>query len=423
MSETLIKGGHVIDSANGIDEELDLLVKEGKISDLKKGISQGQARVIDAKGLVVLPGLIDMHVHLREPGREDEETIETGSKAAAFSGFTSIACMPNTAPVNDSPTVTQAILSKAREACFSNVLPVAAITKSLEGVELSDMALLLEAGAVAFSDDGRSVKEASVMRRALQYAKMLNALLIVHPEDSSLSLGGQINEGIVSTRLGLKGIPSLSEEVMVARDIILAREAAANIHFTHISTRGSVELIRRAKADGAKVTCDVTPHHLILSDEDMKGYDPNFKVNPPLRSGADLEALKEGLTDGTIDAIASDHAPHADYEKEVEFENAPFGLVGLETTLPLMVTKIVGEGILTMAELIEKMASAPARILSIDKGSLSISADADVVIFDPRAKVKVEPHKFISKSRNTPFAGWSLNGKIIKVIIGGREIV
>lgn len=364
-----------------------------------------------------------MHVHLREPGREDEETIETGSRAAALSGFTSIACMPNTDPTNDSPWVTEAIIAKAKRANYANVLPIAAITKSLMGTELTEMALLLEAGALAFSDDGCCIQNASVMRRALQYVKMFDKPLIIHPEDSSLSQGGQINEGIVATKLGLKGIPAASEEVIVARDIILAEEVGAKLHFTHISTRGSVNLIREAKARGVKVTCDVTPHHLILTSSDVRDYDTNFKVNPPLRTQSDVEALREGLIDGSIDVIASDHAPHASHEKEMEFEKAPFGMVGLETTLPLMITKIVGEGLLSTSSLIEKMTSAPARILSIAKGSLSPGADGDIVLFNPKAKAQVDPPKFLSKSRNTPFAGWTLMGKVKTVYISGREIL
>ncbi len=422
MSDILIKGARVIDPASGIDDLFDIIIAGGKIKELAKGLKEDSAKAIDATGLIALPGLIDMHVHLREPGREDEETIESGAKAAAFSGFTTIASMPNTDPPNDSPVVTTAIVSKAKEAGFANVLPLAAITKGLSGKDLTEMGLLLEAGAVAFSDDGRSIQETAVMRRALEYAKMFDATLIIHAEDESLSFVGQIAEGLTATRLGLKGIPASSEEVIVARDIILAKETGSKVHFTHLSSKGSVDLIREAKKIGVKVTSDVTPHHLTLTHGDIKGYDSNFKVSPPLRGESDRAALREGLLDGTIDAIASDHAPHSAHEKDGEFESAPFGMAGLETTLPLLITELVTKGAMPIETLIEKVSASPARILGIDKGSLRVGADADIIILNDKAQVEVDPSKFISKSRNTPFAGRIFKGRVETVIIGGRII-
>ncbi len=423
LKKLLIKNGRVIDPANNLDETLDILVEKGKIVVLNKNLNSDGAKIIDAREKIVTPGLIDMHVHLREPGREDEETIESGCKAAAMGGFTSIACMPNTSPVNDNSAVTEMIIEKAKEANLVNVYPVAAITKGLQGKELTEMAELIDSGAAAFTDDGKCVQNSEVMRRALEYSKIFDVSLISHAECSELSQKGHINEGYYSTILGLKGIPSAAEEVSIARDIILAELTNTRVHFTHVSTEGSLRMIKEAKERGLKITCDVTPHHLVLTDEALLEYDTNFKVNPPLRGETDVNALHKGLSEGVIDAIVSDHAPHAVHEKDVEFALAAFGIIGLETTLPLMLTKIVGEGILKLPELIKKLTIAPAKILNTNKGNLSVGNNADVTIFNTKTKVRVDSNKFLSKSRNTPFNGWELNGVIDYLIVGGKMIV
>ena len=423
LKKLLIKNGRVIDPANNLDETLDILVEKGKIVVLNKNLNSDGAKIIDAREKIVTPGLIDMHVHLREPGREDEETIESGCKAAAMGGFTSIACMPNTSPVNDNSAVTEMIIEKAKEANLVNVYPVAAITKGLQGKELTEMAELIDSGAVAFTDDGKCVQNNEVMRRALEYSKIFDVSLISHAECSELSQKGHINEGYYSTILGLKGIPSAAEEVSIARDIILAELTNTRVHFTHVSTEGSLRMIKEAKERGLKITCDVTPHHLVLTDEALLEYDTNFKVNPPLRGETDVNALHKGLSEGVIDAIVSDHAPHAVHEKDVEFALAAFGIIGLETTLPLMLTKIVGEGILKLPELIKKLTIAPAKILNTNKGNLSVGNNADVTIFNTKTKVRIDSNKFLSKSRNTPFNGWELNGVIDYLIVGGKMIV
>ncbi|MDO8885416.1 dihydroorotase [Candidatus Oleimmundimicrobium sp.] len=423
MKKLLIKKGRVIDPANNIDDVLDVLVEDGKIASIGKNIKANGHKIIDAQGKIVSPGLIDMHVHLREPGREDEETIESGCKAAAVGGFSSIACMPNTEPVNDNPAVTEMILETARKVGLINVYPVAAITKKLEGKELAEMAILKSSGAITFSDDGNCVQNSEVMRRALEYSKMFNISLISHPECQELSKRGQVNEGYYSTILGLKGIPSAAEEVSIARDIILAELTNAQIHFTHVSTKGSIRMIKEAKERGLKITCDAAPHHLILTDETLLEYDTNYKVNPPLRGKDDLEALNRALSEGVIDAIASDHAPHAIYEKNVEFALAPFGMIGLETTLPLMLTKIVGKNILNLSDLISKLTVMPAKILNIDKGTLSIGSDADITIINSEAKVKIDTNTFLSKSKNSPFNNWELNGAADYLIVKGNVVV
>jgi len=423
LEKLLFKGGRIIDPANGIDKILDISVESGKIAAVGEDLGSAGFKVIDVKDKVLTPGLVDMHVHLREPGREDEETIESGCRAAAVGGFTAIACMPNTNPVNDDSSVTEMIIDKSKAANLITVYPVAAITKGLEGKELSEMGELLQAGAVAFSDDGKCVENDRVMRRALEYSRMFNVSLISHSESGELSAGGQINEGYYSTILGLKGVPSAAEEIAIARDIVLAELTGARIHFTHVSTRGSVRMIEDAKKRGLQVTCDVTPHHLTLTDEALIEYDTNCKVNPPLRTKDDVEALHKALAEGVIDAIASDHAPHALHEKEVEFSAASFGMIGLETTLPLMLTKIVGNGILSLTQLIEKFTIAPARVLNINKGTLSIGSDADIIVIDTKAKVKVDTDNFLSKSKNSPFNGWELNGAADCVVAGGKIIV
>lgn len=423
MSRFCIKGGRIIDPAQNIDSIMDILVEDGKVAAIEKDIDVENAGNVDAAGMIVAPGLIDMHVHLREPGREDEETIASGTRAAARGGFTSVACMPNTTPVVDNTSVVEMILEKAKEEGVVSVFPIASITKAQEGRELVEMADLIDAGVVGFSDDGKSIMNARVMRRAFEYSKMFDKRLILHEEDTDLSASGQMNEGYCSTVLGLRGIPAAAEEVMIARDLALAKLVDSKLHITHVSTEGSVDLIREAKKKGIEVTCDVTPHHLILTDKVLLDYDASCKVNPPLRTEADVKALKEGLKDGTVDAIASDHAPHARHEKEREFAYAPFGLIGLETTLPLVLTELVESGALSLSELISKLTSSPAQILGIGKGSLRVGADADVLVLDCKGKVKVDLGGFESKSRNCPFNGWKLHGYVKYVLVGGEMVV
>lgn len=423
MSKILIKNGRVIDPANNINGTKDILISNQKISKVGKSITDKSAKTIDAKGKIVAPGLIDMHVHLREPGREDEETVESGSRAAVKGGFTTIASMPNTEPSVDTVSVVEMIIDKAKEVGLASVLPVAAITKNREGKEISEMADLLNTGAVAFSDDGNPVMNSELMRRALEYSKMFDKPIIIHAEDDTLSERGQMNEGAVSTVLGLKGIPNAAEEVIVARDIILAEEMGGKVHFAHVSSKGSVELIRQAKKRGLDVTCEVTPHHLIFTDEALKGFDTDLKVNPPIRSQEDRKALRKGLSDGTIDAIASDHAPHASFEKDQEFELAPFGMIGLETTLPMLLTELVNKDGISLIKIIEKLTQRPAEILGIEAGNLSEGSKADIVVFDPKAETKVDASSFESKSRNTPFDGWKASGMVDYVIKNGKVVL
>jgi dihydroorotase len=364
-----------------------------------------------------------MHVHLRDPGRTDEETVESGLRAAIKGGFTSVACMPNTDPVTDSGSVVDYIKKQADVVGFGNVFPIGAITQGLKGEHLSEMGDLAKAGAVAFSDDGNCVRNALLMRRALEYSKIWNKAVISHAEDTDLACGGQINEGYWSTSLGLKGIPDAAEEVIVARDILLSELTGGRLHIAHISTAGSLELVRRAKEKGLKVTCEVTPHHLILDDEYCKGYDTNYKVNPPLRDKTDIETLRAGLADGSIDVIASDHAPHARHEKEMEFDYAPFGMLGLETTLALIITEIVNKGVLSMVDAIAKMSCNPAAVLGIDKGHLGVGALADVIVIDPKAILEVDVRKMESRSINSPYNGWKLKGVVTNALSAGKEII
>jgi len=400
---------------------MDVLIEEGKIvaigMDLGGSLGPQDGRVLDVSGKAVLPGLIDMHVHLREPGREDEETIETGTLAAARGGFVAVACMPNTDPPLDTGAAVTFVLSRARETGHVRVLPVGAITKGLAGVELAEVGELRKAGAVAISDDGHPVASSRVMRYAMEYASMFDIPVISHAEDVELSAGGAINEGYWSTRLGLPGIPAAAEEAMVARDILLAELTGARLHIAHVSTAGSVDLVRRAKERGVKVTCEATPHHFTLTDAATAGYDANTKVNPPLRTERDVEALRRGLADGTIDAIASDHAPHTAEEKEVEYELAAFGMIGLETALPLAITELVKTGVLALGQLVERMSYAPARILGLDWPGLVPGAPANITVVDPDASFTVDPSTFASLSRNTPFGGRRLFGRVFATVV------
>jgi len=419
----LIKNGRVIDPASKTDETLDILIENGKIKTISPRIDLKEAEIIDASRLVVAPGFIDMHVHLREPGEEHKEDIATGSLAAARGGFTSICCMPNTRPPNDNSGITEYIITEARKRAMVNIYPVAAITRGLAGEELTDMADLSQAGAIAFSDDGQPVANSLVMRRALEYSLLLDKLIIDHCEDKNLSAGGVMHEGEIALRLGLSGMPAAAEEIMIARDIILARLTRARLHIAHISTKGGIELVRSAKKKGVPVTAEVTPHHLILSDENLINYDPNFKVNPPLRSAEHRQALLEGLKDGTIDVIATDHAPHTPEEKDVEFDLAPFGLIGLETAVSLMLDRFVHKNIIPLERLIDLMSCRPARLLGLkNKGRIAPGADADLTILNLRQEVVIDVHRFASKSRNCPFHGWKLKGAVALTIVGGKIV-
>jgi len=419
MSSIIIKGGRVIDPAAKSDKVRDLLIEDGKIVD--KLTAGSGALTIDAKGLIVTPGFIDIHTHLREPGREDEETLDSGTRAAAAGGFTTIACMPNTEPPIDSAPVVQYINERLSSAPIE-VKIIGAVSKGRRGETLAEMGEMAANGVVAFSDDGSPVSDSFLMRTAMEYAKTFNLPVISHCEEMSLSLNGVMNEGYYSTMLGVKGIPAAAEEIMVARDIALARLTGGRLHIAHISTAGSARLIRVAKREGLNITCEVTPHHLSLTDAGLIDYDTNYKVNPPLRSKRDIEALWAALADGTVDAIATDHAPHAVHEKEKEIETAAFGLIGLETALPVIINA-AREDKFKLVDLIPKLTINPAKILGLDRGSLGVGSQADVTIFDHKAKVKVDPNGFESRSRNTPFAGRELRGKVITVIKRGKVIV
>jgi dihydroorotase len=414
-SKILLKGGLILDLVSGKEGRADIAIADGKIAKIGNiDPADFQGKEVDVSGNYIVQGLMDMHVHLREPGREDEETIESGCAAAMAGGFTAVASMPNTDPPCDNQEVVRFIKRKS-EVELVEVFPIAAITKGRIGGEITEMADILRAGAVGFSDDGSSVPSSSVMRSALEYAAMYDAPIIDHCEDH-LASGGHIHEGEMSTRLGLAGIPSIAETITIARDIELAKFTGARIHIAHISTSRSVELVRRAKEEGVRITCEVTPHHLILTDEELVNYDTNLKVNPPLRTQADVEALRKALMDGTIDAIASDHAPHSIEEKDVEFDAAPFGMIGLETMLGLVITKIVGENVSSLTEMLSKMAVAPRKILNIPVPSIKAGEKANLTIFNFEEQWTVDRFAFRSQSRNSPFHGWTLNGKVTGVI-------
>lgn len=423
----LIKSGRVVDPSQNLDAEMDVLIEDGKIESVSKTVSSKASVIIPAKGKLVLPGLIDMHVHLRDPGRPDKETIATGTRAAALGGFTTVACMPNTDPPIDTEAVVKYIIAKAREEAVTDVLPIACITKGQRGEEITEMAILLGLGAVAFSDDGKPVSDPAVMRRAMEYAGQFGATLIAHCEDLSMSHSGQMNEGALSTRIGLRGINSLAEEMMVARDLMLAKQfcggGRAKLHIAHVSTAKSVDLIRKAKADGVAVTCETAPHYFTLTENEVEGYNTNAKVNPPLRSEADVAAIIKGLKDGTIDVIATDHAPHTTEEKNCEFDIASSGMIGLETALSLTFTELVEGGALTLKQAVEKLSTAPAKILGLKKGSLKSGYDADVIIVDPENEFTYDVSKSASKSRNTPFNGWKLKGSVEVTIVRGSIVV
>ncbi len=420
----LIKGGRLIDPANGIDGPHDLLIEKGKVKQVTGpgAIPESQnegAKIIDATGLIVSPGFLDMHVHFREPGYEYKETIETGCQSAVAGGFTGVAVMPNTNPVNDNRSVTELILSQSKAHAGAAVYPIPAISRGLKGEQLTDMAELAEAGAIGFSDDGRPVTSNELMRRALEYSKMFDLPIIQHSEVLDLTKGGCMNEGRISTELGLKGMPTEAEDIMVYRDIALLPKTGGRLHVAHISSAGSVELVRQAKANGLPVTCEVAPHHFILTDESVRGYDTNTKMSPPLRAGRDVQAIKEGMKDGTIDIIATDHAPHAELDKEIEYSCAAFGIVGLETALPLSL-EMVEEKVITLHRMIDMLTAAPAKLFKLDKGNLSEGKDADITIFDPSAEYKIDITTFKSKSKNSPFDGRQVKGRVRYTIIKGK---
>ena len=421
----LLKAGRVIDPSEKLDMVGNILIEDGKItgypSDTKAIEKNKKVKIIDASGKVVSPGFVDLHVHMREPGFEHKETIRTVCEAGAAGGFTSLVCMPNTDPVNDNATVTEYILLKARKEGVVNVFPIGAITKGEAGESLAHIGEMYEAGCVGISDDGFPVMNSRVMRHAMEYVMAFDIPVISHAEDLNLSAGGVMNEGHISNKLGLRGIPNASEEIMVARDITLAGLTGARLHIAHISAAGSVQLIRDAKARGIKVTAEATPHHFILTDEAILDYDTNAKVNPPIRTKKDVDAIRGGLRDGTIDVIATDHAPHTEDEKKVEFDLAPFGISGLETALPLSL-QLVKEDVLSLPEMIKKLTINPAQIVKIGRGTLKVGSTADVVIFDPENVFFVDRMKFRSKGKNSPFHGWRLSGQVEYTIVGGRIV-
>lgn len=418
----LIRGGTIVDPAQELEKTADLLIQEGAVVGLGKIAPRKTWQVVDARGKLVLPGLIDMHVHLREPGREDEETILSGSQAAAAGGFTSVMCMPNTDPVNDNEAITRLVIERGREAGFVNVFPAGAITKGSKGLELAEIGEMVKAGAVAVTDDGNPVEHNQIMRRALEYSRIFDIPVVDHCEDRRLAAEGCVNEGPVSTRLGLRGMSRAAEELHAVRDIILSRLTGGRIHIAHISTRESLEWVRQAKRQGLSVTCEVTPHHFILSDEDIKNYDTNFKMNPPLRRPEDVQAMLDGLADGAIDCIASDHAPHNPLEKETPFEEAANGIIGLETSVPLAFEYLVRREVVSLARLVELMSLNASRILKLGRGTLGEGAPADVTIIDPAAPFVVDVSRFRSKSRNSPFQGWRLQGAPVMTVVSGRIV-
>lgn len=417
---TLLKNGQVIDAASKFQGISDVYIEDGTIAEIGAGLNYDCENVIDCTGLYIIPGMVDMHCHLREPGYEYKETIETGIESAAAGGFTSVACMPNTNPVNDSSEIVKIIKDKASSIGKVNVFPIAAITKGLNSTELTDIVKLKKAGAVAISDDGRPVTNSHLLRMAIQSAKLNNIPVISHCEDLLLVNGGSMNEGKVSELLGLKGNPREAEEVIVARDILIAEHNQGKIHIAHVSTRGSVQLVRDAKKRGVNVTAETCPHYFSLTEEAVIGYNTNAKMNPPLRTNDDVQAIIEGLIDGTIDAIATDHAPHHADEKNIDFALAANGIVGFETALPVAITYLVVPGKITYLDLVEKMCLNPSKILNIDRGTLQKGKIADITIFDPNAEIMVDVNKFRSKGKNSPFDGMKLKGKVCYTIVGGK---
>ncbi|MCY4588795.1 MAG: dihydroorotase [Bryobacterales bacterium] len=422
MSRLLIKDGHLIEPSSGIDERRDVLIEDGRVAAIEPRVEAADADVVDAGGCFVAPGFLDIHVHLREPGIEHAETIETGAKAAAAGGFTSVCCMPNTIPVNDSPTVTSFIVERARHTAIVNVFPIGAITKGSKGEQLAEIGAMKKAGIVAISDDGRPVMNSRVMRRAMEYAASFGLTVIDHCEDLNLSMGGDIHEGAQSVRLGLRGIPACSEDVMVARDIILSEVTGGAVHIAHISTRNAIEMVRQARRLGIRVTSEVTPHHFALTDSDIAGYDGNYKMKPPLRGHIDKQAVLEGIIDGVIDAIATDHAPHTGNMKMQEFERCPFGVAGLETAIALTLEELVHPGTIGLKHMVELFTTGPARVIGLDRGKLFVGGPGDVTLFSTSREWVFDVNESQSKSKNSPFHGRMFRGGPVATIVAGKTV-
>jgi dihydroorotase len=419
----VIRNGRVIDPANHVDGVADVLIEGGLVRRVGPRLdAPAGTPVVDATGKVVCPGLIDVHVHLREPGFEYKETVASGTRAAAAGGFTAVCCMANTQPVNDTRSITDYIRARAESEGVVRVYPIGAVTRGLKGTELAELAELAEAGCVAFSDDGQPVMNAALYRRAMEYTLPFGLPVISHAEDSTLARGAAMNEGVVSTELGIPGAPAAAEDVMVARDLLLAELTGAHLHVAHLSTAGAVRLVRDARARGVRVTAEAAPHHLVLTEEAVRGYDANTKMNPPLRSKRDVEAVVEAVADGTIDCIATDHAPHAASEKEGEFDHAAFGVIGLETAVPVLLDRLVRPGLLPLSTLVARLSADPARLMNLPGGTLTPGAPGDVTVLDLAREVTIDPATFRSRSRNTPFAGWRCTGAPVTTIVGGRVV-
>jgi len=418
----LLKGGEVVDPAQDLKKKADVLLEKGRVAKLGRIAAQEGWRVVNVSGMYVMPGLIDMHVHLREPGQEYKETIETGSRAAVAGGFTSIACMPNTEPVNDCEAITRYILEKARQANLVNIHPVGAITKGLNGKELAEIGEMVRTGAVAISDDGKPVQNNQIMRRAMEYSRIFDVPVLDHCEDCDLAAHGVMNEGTISTEVGLRGMHAVAEELQVVRDIMLSRLTGTRVHICHISCEEALNAVREAKAKGLRVTCEVAPHHFTLTDENVRTYNPDYRMNPPLRTGRDVEAMISGLADGSIDCIATDHAPHARIDKDLTFEDAANGVIGLETSVPLVWEHLVRKEVVSVSRMVELMSLNPSRILGLDRGTLKVGSVADVTVIDPEKEITVDASQFESKARNCPFDGWQLRGAPVLTIVKGRVV-
>lgn len=426
MTDYLLVGGRVVDPASGTDRTADVLIADGAVKDIGDNLEAADAEMVDVTGSIVAPGFVDMHAHLREPGREDEETIASASEAAAAGGYTALCAMPNTDPVADTAAVVEKVWALGREKGLVEIVPAGALSRGLEGEQMADIGEMWRSPAKVrlFTDDGRGVQDALLVRRTMEYIVAFDAIYAEHCEVDALARGGQMHEGELSMALGLRGVPAEAEELMAARDVALARLTGCRLHLLHVSTAGTIEIVRRAKADGMRVTAEATPHHFSLTDAALSGYDPMAKVNPPLRTESDRAAVIEGLEDGTIDAIATDHAPHAPEEKDQELSYAPPGLVGLETALGLTITDLVQPGSISITKAIELMSTNPARILGLDaQGSISRGSPANLVVFDPAASWTVEPERFHSLSRNTPFGGRELTGKVVHTFFNGKQTV
>jgi dihydroorotase len=422
MNAMILRGGRVIDPANGIDESRDVFIAGGKLAARLEAKQEKDARVISVEGLAVCPGLIDVHVHLREPGQSAKETIETGTKAAAAGGFTSVVAMPNTSPVADGASTIAWIKQRAAETGVVNVFPTGCISQGMKGEMLAPIGSLAKAGVVAISDDGNCVQNNELMRRALEYARMFDLPVMDHCQDYNMTAGGVMNEGYWSALLGLRGWPAAAEEMIILRNALLAELTGARVHCQHVTTAGGVRILREAKERGVPISGEVCPHHLALTDKCLQGYDTNFKMNPPLRTPRDVEALKQGIADGTIEILASDHAPHCAFEKEVEFDDAPFGILGLETQVGLFITELVETGVITLPEFVRKMTANPEKLLRLGRGTLAAGAPADITVIDPKRRWAVDKNRFQSKSRNTPFHGMELTGRSVLTIVSGRVV-